>query len=74
MCVFTVGHTNGFCSATTDLKCTPVVQCLIKKDKNDQNNPTMDAFYEKLVTAYRDPALSPIQITESIDGLSAPLL
>ncbi|KAL1824486.1 hypothetical protein ACET3Z_011264 [Daucus carota] len=49
-------------------------ECLIKKDKNDQNNPTMDAFYEKLVTAYRDPALSPIQITESIDGLSAPLL
>lgn len=49
-------------------------ECLIKKDKDDQNDTTMDAFYEKLVTAYRDPALLPIQITENIDGHRSPLL
>ncbi|KAK1383583.1 Calcium-dependent channel [Heracleum sosnowskyi] len=49
-------------------------ECLIKKDKYDQSDATMDAFYEKLVTAYRDPALSPIQITENTDGHRSPLL
>lgn len=62
------------CSARIYLYCTHVSQCLIKKDKDDQNDATMDAFYEKLVTAYRDPALSPIRITENVDGHSSPLL
>lgn len=34
----------------------------------------MDAFYEKLVTAYRDPALAPIQTPGYGDGRNSPLL
>lgn len=63
-----------FCLAKFYLYCINVSQCLIKKDKDDQNDATMDAFYEKLVTAYRDPALSPIRIAENTDGLRSPLL
>lgn len=80
MSMFTVGSPffyiwGGVVSFTRIyLNCTHVVQCLIKKDKDDQNDATMDAFYQKLVTAYRDPALSPIQITENNDSHSSPLL
>lgn len=35
-------------------------ESLIKKDHGDQNDPSMPEFLDKLVTAYRDPALMPI--------------
>ncbi|PSS35126.1 CSC1-like protein [Actinidia chinensis var. chinensis] len=35
-------------------------ECLIKKDRDDQNDPSMPEFFDKLVTAYRDPTLMPI--------------
>lgn len=49
-------------------------ECLIKKDREDQNDPTMTEFLDKLVTAYRDPALMPIQYSESLDRHTSPLL
>ncbi|KAL8097821.1 CSC1-like protein HYP1 isoform X2 [Apium graveolens] len=49
-------------------------ECLIKKDQDDQSSGTMDAFYEKLVNAYRDPALVPIQTPGNGDGRYSPLL
>ncbi|XAR51708.1 hypothetical protein NMG60_11006421 [Bertholletia excelsa] len=48
-------------------------ECLIKKDKSDQNDPTMAEFLDKLVTAYQDPALMPIQHSQNSDRHS-PLL
>ncbi|XP_068335102.1 CSC1-like protein HYP1 isoform X2 [Pyrus communis] len=49
-------------------------ECLIKKDREDVNDPRISAFYEKLSTAYRDPALMPMQHPRSTDGHSTPLL
>ncbi|CAN6708584.1 unnamed protein product [Malus baccata var. baccata] len=49
-------------------------ECLIKKDREDEKDPTIYAFYEKLTTAYRDPALMPMQHPRSTDGHSSPLL
>ncbi|WOH05139.1 hypothetical protein DCAR_0624552 [Daucus carota subsp. sativus] len=49
-------------------------ECLIKKDRDDQSSGTMDAFYERLATAYRDPALAPIHTLGISDGRNAPLL
>ncbi|KAM1511967.1 hypothetical protein PS1_024045 [Malus domestica] len=49
-------------------------ECLIKKDREDEKDPTIFAFYEKLTTAYRDPALMPMQHPRSTDGHSSPLL
>ncbi|XP_021297717.1 CSC1-like protein HYP1 isoform X2 [Herrania umbratica] len=49
-------------------------ECLIKKDREDQNDPTMTEFLEKLATAYQDPALMPVQYSRSADGRSSPLL
>ncbi|XP_017975791.1 PREDICTED: CSC1-like protein HYP1 isoform X2 [Theobroma cacao] len=49
-------------------------ECLIKKDREDQNDPTMTEFLEKLATAYQDPALMPVQNSRSADGRSSPLL
>lgn len=40
------------------------MQCLIKRDLGDQNDPSMPEFLDKLVTAYRDPALKPINYSE----------
>jgi len=37
------------------------MQCLIKKDREDQNDPNMSEFYDKLASAYNDPALMPIK-------------
>lgn len=56
------------------VNCIHMVQCLIKKDRDDQSSAMMDAFYEKLVTAYRDPALAPIQTPGNSDGRNSPLL
>ncbi|KAB2610284.1 CSC1-like protein HYP1 [Pyrus ussuriensis x Pyrus communis] len=49
-------------------------ECLIKKDREDEKDPTISAFYEKLTTAYRDPALLPMQHPRSTDGYRSPLL
>lgn len=46
----------------------------MKKDREDQNNPMIVDFFDKLVTSYKDPALSPIQYSESPDGYNSPLL
>lgn len=49
-------------------------ECLVKKDREDQHDPTMADFYGKLVTAYQDPALMPVQYSGSTDGRTSPLL
>ncbi|KAG0468548.1 hypothetical protein HPP92_017876 [Vanilla planifolia] len=49
-------------------------ETLIKKDRNDQNDPGMNEFFAKLVTAYDDPALMPIQHQENLNDHNAPLL
>ncbi|OVA08832.1 protein of unknown function DUF221 [Macleaya cordata] len=49
-------------------------ECLIKKDRQDQNDPTMATFLDRLVTAYRDPALMPIQYSGNVHEHNAPLL
>ncbi|OMP00983.1 hypothetical protein COLO4_12229 [Corchorus olitorius] len=49
-------------------------ECLIRKDRENQNDPTMTEFLEKLSTVYQDPALMPVQYSRSADGRSTPLL
>ncbi|KAM1460829.1 hypothetical protein ACFX15_044382 [Malus domestica] len=49
-------------------------ECLIKKDREDENDRRISTFYEKLSTAYRDPALMPMLHPRSTDGHSTPLL
>ncbi|BFG26637.1 hypothetical protein CerSpe_129110 [Prunus speciosa] len=50
------------------------VECLIKKDREDQNDPTIAVFYNKLSTGYEDPALMPIRHPRSTDDHNSPLL
>ncbi|KAL8142314.1 hypothetical protein V2J09_015346 [Rumex salicifolius] len=40
-------------------------ESLIKKDREDSNDPAMDEFLNKLVTAYQDPALSPLKLSNN---------
>lgn len=49
-------------------------ECLTKKDKEDQNEPSMAEFYDKLVTAYRDPALMPVRYATNVNRHNSPLL
>ncbi|XP_030547859.1 CSC1-like protein HYP1 isoform X2 [Rhodamnia argentea] len=49
-------------------------ECLIKKDKEDQNDPTIGEFYNRLATAYEDPAMKPTNYLLSTDSCSTPLL
>lgn len=49
-------------------------ESLIKKDREDQNDPTLTEFYHNLVDAYKDPALVPIQYSSNNDSLSSPLI
>ncbi|KAL4184490.1 hypothetical protein AMTRI_Chr10g1260 [Amborella trichopoda] len=49
-------------------------QSLITRDREDEKNMEMDQFYNKLVNAYRDPALLPIQFSKSEHGNTTPLL
>ncbi|KAL9246357.1 hypothetical protein vseg_019902 [Gypsophila vaccaria] len=44
---------------------------LMKKDREDADNPEMSQFFDELITAYMDPALSPAQFSDS-DGLRVP--
>ncbi|KAH7532678.1 hypothetical protein FEM48_Zijuj04G0047600 [Ziziphus jujuba var. spinosa] len=50
------------------------VECLVNKDRADENDPAMAEFFDKLVSAYRDPALDPLQYSRNTDGQNAPLL
>lgn len=47
---------------------------MTKKDKRDENDPTISEFREKLITAYQDPALKPIKFSSTTDNINAPLL
>ncbi|KAK1306890.1 hypothetical protein QJS10_CPA10g02073 [Acorus calamus] len=49
-------------------------EALIKKDRENQNDPTMPEFYNRLVTAYHDPALMPIEYSSNSDEHTSPLL
>ncbi|XP_051118756.1 CSC1-like protein HYP1 isoform X2 [Andrographis paniculata] len=53
-------------------------QCLINKDRIDQNDPTISSFYDKLSTAYRDPELKSLRNSGSShsgsSSLNTPLL
>ncbi|CAK8533470.1 unnamed protein product [Lathyrus sativus] len=49
-------------------------ECLIKKDRADENEYNMSEFYEKMANAYNDPALMPIKYSERYDSQRTPLL
>ncbi|PIN03358.1 hypothetical protein CDL12_24117 [Handroanthus impetiginosus] len=49
-------------------------QCLINKDRVDQMDPTISSFYDKLATAYRDPAMKSIRYSEASESSNSPLL
>ncbi|XP_062203953.1 CSC1-like protein HYP1 [Phragmites australis] len=49
-------------------------ESLIKKDREEQSKPEMAEFFSKLVTAYSDPVLKPIQRSSNSDEQTAPLL
>ncbi|KAJ9705628.1 hypothetical protein PVL29_003613 [Vitis rotundifolia] len=49
-------------------------ESLIKRDRKDQNEPSMDEFFHELVTAYQDPALAPIRYSSNRDSLASPLI
>ncbi|KAF9591511.1 hypothetical protein IFM89_004565 [Coptis chinensis] len=49
-------------------------ESLIKKDREDQRDPAMAEFLNKLATTYRDPALMPIHYSENANDHRTPLL
>ncbi|KAK6155062.1 hypothetical protein DH2020_009310 [Rehmannia glutinosa] len=49
-------------------------ECLIIKDRIDQMDPTISSFYDKLSTAYRDPAMKPHRYSETGESSNSPLL
>ncbi|KAK9741109.1 hypothetical protein RND81_03G082400 [Saponaria officinalis] len=49
-------------------------ECLVKKDREEQNDPRMAEFFDKLVDAYRDPALKPTLNGRDENTHSSPLL
>ncbi|KAK7381278.1 hypothetical protein VNO78_33849 [Psophocarpus tetragonolobus] len=49
-------------------------ECLIKKDRADQNEHNMSEFYDKLTNAYNDPALMPMKYSERSESHRSPLL
>ncbi|XP_021850665.1 CSC1-like protein HYP1 isoform X2 [Spinacia oleracea] len=49
-------------------------ECLIKKDREEQNDPRMTEFLENLTVAYQDPALKPSQYSRNTDRQTSPLL
>ncbi|KAL5100187.1 hypothetical protein RYX36_004514 [Vicia faba] len=49
-------------------------ESLIKKDREDLNDPIMAEFYNNLIDAYKDPALVPVQYSSNTDSLSNPLI
>lgn len=49
-------------------------EALIKRDREDQNDPALEGFYNELITAYEDPAMLPTQFSDNGEGLNSPLL
>ncbi|KAH7833337.1 hypothetical protein Vadar_005251 [Vaccinium darrowii] len=49
-------------------------ESLIKKDREDHDEDAMAEFFEKMTTAYRDPALLPVQYSINSISYNAPLL
>lgn len=50
------------------------VESLLKKDKEEQNDPTMASFHDRLATAYQDPALLHVGYSGNSASITAPLL
>lgn len=50
------------------------VESLLKKDKEEQNDPTMASFHDRLATAYQDPALLHVGYSGNSASINAPLL
>ncbi|KAL3346719.1 hypothetical protein AABB24_025259 [Solanum stoloniferum] len=50
------------------------VESLLKKDKEEQNDPTIASFHERLATAYQDPALLHGRYSGNSASIIAPLL
>ena len=66
--------TYDFCCFHPRFDLDKCFQVLIKKDKEDQNDAAMSGFLDKLVTAYQDPALMPVQYSANSDSLNRPLI
>ncbi|ONI30889.1 hypothetical protein PRUPE_1G279800 [Prunus persica] len=49
-------------------------ESLIRKDRQDENDPTMPEFLDELISLYQDPALMPIHYSGNSDRLNSPLL
>ncbi|XP_062111373.1 CSC1-like protein At1g69450 [Humulus lupulus] len=51
-------------------------ESLIKRDRQDEGDPAMAEFFEKLVTSYEDPAMMPIHFSSDsdTDSLHSPLI
>ncbi|XP_057741165.1 CSC1-like protein HYP1 [Arachis stenosperma] len=49
-------------------------ECLIKKDRADQNDHNMSEFYDTMANAYNDPALMPIRYSDRPNSNRDPLL
>jgi len=49
-------------------------ESLIKKDREDHDEDAMAEFFEKMTTAYQDPALLPVQYSINSISHNAPLL
>ncbi|EXC20026.1 Uncharacterized membrane protein [Morus notabilis] len=49
-------------------------ESLIKRDRQDESDPAMPEFFEKLVTAYQDPALMPIPYFSDTNSITTPLI
>ncbi|XP_016647593.1 PREDICTED: CSC1-like protein At1g69450 isoform X2 [Prunus mume] len=49
-------------------------EILIRKDRQDENDPTMPEFLDELISFYQDPALMPIHYSGNSDRLNRPLL
>ncbi|XP_048503359.1 CSC1-like protein At1g69450 isoform X2 [Beta vulgaris subsp. vulgaris] len=50
------------------------VESLIRKDREDLNDPEVPQFFRELVTAYVDPALSPLKLSDSSGHRAPPSL
>ncbi|XP_065860502.1 CSC1-like protein At1g69450 [Euphorbia lathyris] len=49
-------------------------EVLVKKDRLEERDPAMGEFFDKLATAYQDPALIPIHFPANGDSQYSPLL
>ncbi|PQM35289.1 CSC1-like protein [Prunus yedoensis var. nudiflora] len=49
-------------------------ESLIRKDRQDENDPTMPEFLDELISFYQDPALMPLHYSGNSDRLNSPLL